>query len=102
MTIDERAAEIRAKAKELGLRVTAHGSIVSVTGSFTPGDNDAYMKMETDAYSILRMFRQTSAGSTWGSDSGSVGGAIGLGKGQFVLNRSGIEKRLAAKFYPEW
>jgi hypothetical protein len=96
---DERAVTIRAKAKTMGLSVSAHGSIVTVWGRFTPGDKDAYVKMESDAYEILGMFRQVTAGSTWGTDSGSVGGAIGLEDGLVRLNKSGCEKRLASKFY---
>src|SRR5579862_6776958 len=93
LNTEERAAMIRARAERLGLRISARIGIVTVTGSFTPGDKDAYVKMEADANEILGMFRQVRAGSIWGSDSGSVGGAIGLEKGQFVLNKSGCEKR---------
>jgi hypothetical protein len=98
-TTDERATEIRFKAKEFGLRVTAHDQIVTVSGKFTPGDSDAYVKIEDDAYTILRMFRQVRAGSIWGTDSGSVGGSIALEDGSFHLSKSGVEKRLASKFY---
>jgi hypothetical protein len=94
-----RVAIIRAKAEEYGLTITAHDQIVTVSGKFTPGDADAYMKMENNAYAILRMFRQPRLGSTWGTDSGSVGGAIALKDGSFRLNKSGVEKRLASKFY---
>lgn len=98
-TNDERAREIGAKAKECGLKVHAHDQIVSVTGKFTPGDKAAYIEMEHNAYRILGMFRQVRAGSIWGSDSGSVGGAVAVEKGNFVMNKSGCEKALARKFY---
>jgi hypothetical protein len=101
-SMEIRVAIIRAKAEEYGLTITAHDQIVTVTGKFTPGDSDAYVKTEDHAHAILRMFRQVRAGSTWGSDSGSVGGAIALENGKFILSMSGVEKRLASKFYPEW
>jgi PHD/YefM family antitoxin component YafN of YafNO toxin-antitoxin module len=94
-----RVSIIRAKAEEYGLKVTAHDQIVTVTGNFKPGDSDAYMKIEDNAHRILRMFRQVRTGSTWGTDSGSVGGSIALENGHFTLNMSGVEKRLASKFY---
>jgi hypothetical protein len=96
-----RVAIIRAKAEEYGLKITAHDQIVTVTGNFTPGDSDAYMKIEDNAHRIFRMFRQVRTGSTWGTDSGSVGGAIALENGKFILSMSGVEKRLASKFYQE-
>ena len=96
--VDEDASAIRAKAKELGLNVSAHGQVVIVSGRFAPGDKSAYIKMEDDANTILRMFRQVRAGSVWGSDSGSVGGAIALESGNFTLKKSGVAARLAAKF----
>jgi hypothetical protein len=98
-TIDERAGDIRAKAKEYGLKVAAHNGIVTVWGHFTPGDETAYREMEQHAYIILGMFKQVRSGSTWGTDSRSVGGAIGLKDGLVRMNKSGVEKRLAAKFY---
>jgi hypothetical protein len=97
--IEVRAAIIRAKAEEYGLKVAAHSGIVTVWGNFTPGDKAAYVDMENRANEILRMFRQVRAGSTWGSDSGSVGGAIGLKDGLVRINKSGCEIRLASKFY---
>lgn len=94
-----RALEITAMAKEFGFMIHAHGQIVSVSGRFTPGDKAAYVEMENNAYKILGKFKQTRAGSVWGSDSGSVGGAVALEQGRFVMNKSGCEKRLTSKFY---
>jgi hypothetical protein len=99
--VEVRASIIRAKAEEYHLTVTAHDQIVSVYGNFTPGDKAAYVTIENRANEILRMFRQVRNGSVWGTDSGSVGGALALGKGKFLLNKSGCEKRLASKFYQE-
>jgi hypothetical protein len=98
-TVDERAGDIRFKARSYGLQISAHAGIVTVVGHFTPGDRLAFIDLEMKANEILNMFRQVRAGSTWGTDSGSVGGAIGLKDGLVRLNKSGVEKRLASKFY---
>jgi|SRR5215469_15172605 len=96
--ITARENEIRAKARDLKLHVSSHDGIVTVYGSFPAGDKEAYATMEMDAYTILRMFRQVRSGSTWGTDSGSVGGQVGLDGGYVRMNKSGCEKRLAARF----
>lgn len=98
-TVYERAREINDEAKKFGFKIHAHDQIVSVTGKFKPGDKAAYVEMERNAYKILGMFKQVRAGSIWGSDSGSVGGAVALENGMFILNKSGVEKRLISKFY---
>jgi len=96
-TADERAIEIRHKVKSYGLWITAHGSIVSVTAKFEPGNANAYNEAEARCYEILAMFRQVRAGSTWGTE--GVGGAIALEKGQIIMSKSGCEKLLASRFY---
>jgi hypothetical protein len=93
-----RAAIIRREADSYGLRITSHDGIVTVSGSFTPGDSSAYITMESNARAILAKFRWTSSGSIWGTDSGSVGGAVGLKNGYVTMNKSGCEKRLSREF----
>jgi hypothetical protein len=96
--INKRENEIRAKARECGLNVSSDRGIVTVEGRFTPNDTAAYRKMEADASTVLSMFRQTRPGSVWGTDSGSVGGHVGLTKGYVLLHKSGVEMRLANRF----
>jgi hypothetical protein len=97
--LDEQAQKIREAAAARNLKVAAHSGIVTVWGNFTPGDQMAFMEMESDAYHVLNMFRQVRAGSTWGTDSGTVGGALAVQDGLLRLNRSGIEKRMLQRFY---
>lgn len=94
---DQRAIEIRHKVKDYGLWITAHGSIVSVTAKFEPGNAQAYNEAEARCFEILGMFRQVSPGSTWGTE--GVGGAIALEKGQMIVSKSGCEKALTRRFY---
>jgi hypothetical protein len=96
--LNKRENEIRAKAKECNLSVSSHKGVVTINGKFTPGDKDAYMKMEADANTVLGMFRQTRLGSVWGTDSSSVGGYVGMTKGYVLLHKSGVEMRLADRF----
>lgn len=94
------AQAILARAAELGFRVeastpsTTSGAVLTVSTTFTPGDVDAYRKAESDAYSLLRMIRAPRPGSTWGTDSGSVGGHAGLTGGYMRLSKSGVDKRV--------
>src|SRR5438105_1927545 len=91
----DQASEIRATAASLGLRVTASLSrdwnratgewdgkvidaTVTVEAAFAPGDTAAYIKAERDCNAILGRFRMTRSGTTWGTDSASVGGHAGL------------------------
>ena len=92
----EVATKIHTLAKEYGCSVEVRGSILTVTKRFTPGDKAAYCVAESDVGSIIYSLPSTSAGSTWGSDSGSVGGYIGLTNGEMKLNKSGGSKRVLA------
>jgi hypothetical protein len=96
--LDLRADVIRKEAKGYGLSITAHDGIVTVQGTFTPGDADAFNRMESNARAILTRFKWVAPGSIWGTDSASVGGHVALTTGRFILSKSGVEKRLAARF----
>lgn len=79
-----------------GVRIErAAGSIVTLYKAFTPGDAAAYTAAETDV-SIL-YDTPGAGGSVWGTDGGSMGGAIGLAGGYMRLNKSGVAKRFVAK-----
>ena len=93
-TPTEQAKAILAEARALGVRVAGRDGIVTVSVTFTPGDVDAYRNAERACNDVLRLVRQTRAGSTWGTDSGSVGGHTGLEKGVCTMNKSGADKRV--------
>jgi hypothetical protein len=109
------ADEIRSTATNHGLAVTVSlsrdynpatgwwdGKIIDATvtaeTTFTPGDTGAYVKAERNCNEILRLFRMIRPGSTWGTDSGSVGGHAGLTGGFCRMSKSGVEIRLARQF----
>jgi hypothetical protein len=111
----DQAAVIRKVAAEYGLTVTAKISCdynaatgqmdgraidahITVETRFEPGDAQAYRLAEGRCLEVLRLFRQVRGGTTWGTDSGSVGGHAGLTEGRCRMNKSGVEIRMARQF----
>jgi len=93
-TDTELAVSIAAEAVALGLTVTVSAAgIVTVERYFEPLDRRAYAAAEDDCLHLLARIPQT-RGSTWGTTSDSVGGAIGLTNGYCRLNMSGASRRL--------
>lgn len=79
-----------------GYRVSARGCIVTISKQFTPGDNSAFVDCDMFAGGYLAELPQTTPGSTWGTDGGSIGGYSAIKSGCFTLNRSGIGKRVVS------
>jgi hypothetical protein len=88
----EIANKILSLAKEYGCRVEVRGDILTVTKTFTPGSASEYTGAESDVSSVIYTLPQKSAGSTWGTDGGSIGGMVGMNGGYMKLNRSGGSK----------
>ena len=81
-------------ARAEGFVVTVKNpSVVSVSKSFTPGDKSVFTGCDMIASSILDKLGAR-GGSMWGTDGGSVGGAVALKSGNFSLNVSGVSKRV--------
>lgn len=91
----ETAAKFVASCRQLGFSYSYRNSIVSVTRRFEPNDSTAYINAEGDANDLLALV-PASGGSLWGTDSGSIGGAVGLAGGYCTLNQSGVQKRFIA------
>jgi hypothetical protein len=89
--------EFLAKAREYGLTIrTSSTGLITLEKLFTPGSAGAYARVEGEV-SLIYEVPQTQAGSTWGTDGASIGGAVALRNGKMVLNRSGCSKRFLAK-----
>jgi len=92
------ASDLLREARERG--VTAYvdraigDPILTVRVTFQPGDAKAYMLAEAACRSVLRHLPITRPGSTWGTDSGSIGGHVGLTNGYCELHVSGGDKRV--------
>lgn len=89
-----------AACREAGFRIDSRSYgqdyVVEVSTTFAPGDTAAYLAAERASLRILSLAHVVSYGSTWGSDSGSVGGAAALHSGDFRMCKSGIGRRFGA------
>lgn len=114
---EQAAAGIRALARRAGLTVSAalthdynsrtgewDGKVLDATvtaeTTFTPGDARAYRVALAACTAVLAEFPMIRPGTTWGTDSASVGGAAGLSGGYARLSKSGVPIRLARQFAP--
>ena len=88
------ASLIVSKVRELGMQLSVSGCVATVQKTFTPNDKSAYCNAESDAYTILGMIKRTTSGSIWGTDSGSIGGHVGLTGGYVSMHKSGCSKIL--------
>jgi hypothetical protein len=84
------------KAKGYGVEIEIRGDILTLSKRFAVGDSNGFVGAETDC-GLIYEAPQTRAGSTWGTDGGSVGGLSALQNGRMVLNRSGVSKRWLSK-----
>lgn len=77
------------KAKELGFTVVVRSpSVVSISKAIIPNNSDSFMDAEIGS-SILLSMAPLKGGSIWGSDGGSIGGAIAMKNGFFEMKKSG-------------
>lgn len=80
--------------RTLGWYVTLNRDVVTISTTFEPGDNAAYVKADGEAYGILSDLPRTGPGSTWGTTGDGVGGMVGRDGGYYRLNVSGVSKRV--------
>lgn len=88
LSTQEQVARFKAACVRLGWEYSVKPQIVTIQKTFTPGDKDAYVDCEIDSYELMSLVPLT-GGSTWGTDSASVGGYAGLNGGYYRLNKSG-------------
>ncbi len=65
--------------------------LITLSKPFEAGSAAGFTGAETDV-SLIYEVPQSSAGSTWGTDGGSIGGAVALKTGVMRLNRTGCNK----------
>lgn len=89
----EIAQKIIETANELGWEVQPRGSILTIhkTGIV---DKKSFVRADMEYYSILGLMPQTSPGSMWGTDGGSVGAISAMNTRTFTMNKSGCSKRV--------
>ena len=85
---ETQAMAVIQKAKALGFNLEVQPNVVRVHKTFKPGDSDTFAYCDTMASEILDLC-PLRGGSIWGTDGGSVGGAVALQSGRFSMNKSG-------------
>src|SRR4051794_5979962 len=76
-------------------RAGSSSVVVQVERTFGAADVAAYRAFERDAEALLDLAPITTPGSTWGTDSASVGGHASLTGGYMRLSKSGVSVRWA-------
>ena len=88
-------------ARAEGFVVTVKAqTVVCVSRSFRAGDKDAFTDCDMTAPGLLDILGAR-GGSMWGTDGGSMGGAVALQTGEFRLNVSGVPKRVTKELSGE-
>jgi hypothetical protein len=78
-------------------------SVLTISQRFAPGDDQAFTKCDMMAGFVLAL-APLKGGSVWGTDGGSIGGHVGLMRGEFRMNKSGSGTyfmRELRKHYPK-
>ena len=94
-TAKQTAADFVEICRENGYTINCRETIVSIVKHFTPGDIAAFRDCDMEAGGFLAMLNAR-GGSVWGTDGGSIGGAVAIQSGRFCLNVSGVPARVAA------
>jgi hypothetical protein len=82
-----------AACNEAGFTYSTKPGLVSVRRSFTPGDAATYCTCDNMGPRLLSLVPIVAAGSVWGTDGATVGGAVALRDGHYRLTVSGASKR---------
>lgn len=90
-TPTEHAKNFLASCAKYGFRFEVTQSVVTIGKKITPGSNEEFRNAECDASCIFDHV-PLRGGSTWGTDGGSIGGAVAIKNGYFKLNKSGNGK----------
>jgi len=88
------ALEFVLAAKAAGYDVKVAGdSVVRIVTRFSPGDVDAYVKADREAYWLISSLPGR-GGSIWGTTGDGVGGHVGLTRGYYEIAKSGVTDRV--------
>ena len=72
----------------------ASGCVVTISKRIVPNDADSFR--DADMSCPIYDLPQTSPGSTWGTDGGSMGGHSAMIHGVYRMNRSGVSRRIVS------
>jgi hypothetical protein len=98
------ARNIIATAESMGWAVSLTGptqTTVTITTVIPTDDRDAFVKADSEYWAILSLAPMTGTGSVWGTNGAGVGGHAAMATGRFVMNKSGVSKRLISALKKE-
>ena len=86
------ATKFKQLCDDLGWTYSIRDSVVSISKSFTPNDNNELVTCDSAYYGILcEVPAMKSSSSIWGTDCGGIGALSALKNGHFVMNKSGVK-----------
>ena len=89
MQYAEEAKKFLDELKRLGWTLDrCEPGLVEIYKTFTPNDREAFSRCDSEGYALMDLV-PLRGGSIWGTDGGSVGGAVGLKEGWYRLKKSG-------------
>jgi hypothetical protein len=97
ITPSERARKFVDYARKFGFSYSVRVSVVTVSKRITIGDAASFAEAETEASILLHDCCPHKGGSVWGTDGGSIGGAVAMSTGCFKMNKSGSGGKSFAK-----
>lgn len=91
--VAEAVANFKNACSKYGWSYSVRGTILTITKPID-GTLEDFSRADGEYYSILSYARSTRAGSIWGTDGGGVGAMDAMRTGRFVMNKSGVDKRM--------
>ena len=96
MTTQQQVKAFIQECEKQGFSIVGVSNVITIQKTFSPGDNDTFIQCDMFACSTLGLVPvRKGSSSMWGTDGGSIGGAMALQNGRFQMNVSGVQKRFA-------
>ena len=91
--VAEAVANFKNACAKYGWSYSVRGTILTISKPFD-GSLEEFARADGEYYSIFAYAPSTRPGSTWGTDGGGMGAMAAMANGLFVMNKSGVDKRL--------
>lgn len=89
----EMASKFKETATRYGWSYVVRGTILTISKPFD-GSLEEFARCDGEYYSVLSAAPSTRPGSMWGTDGGGMGAMSAMKNKLFVMNKSGVDKRL--------
>ena len=91
--VSEAVAKFEEACAKYGWSYSVRGEILTISKPFD-GSLEEFARCDGEYYSVLSYAPSTRPGSIWGTDGGGVGAMAAMENKLFVMNKSGVNKRL--------